>query len=342
MFGNNSGESVAFIRVNEESVGGAYAHFTKGSPPQIAYVKRVDIEKRSGEAAEAGVARALATLGEFLIKEGAPALARLAHSGKVAYVLVAIDAPWQETAIRQEKIERTAPFTFTKSILNAALSKSAQVPDGAVLADESIVGTVLDGYETKSPIGKHVSRVNVIILNSYLDGKIAETVATAMRSTFHLSENRIRFVAASSVRYQAVRTLFPHEEDFLLIDTSSHSIVTALVRRKLLVAVEHQPLPNPAANVADWAPGIKKTLEQITTRFPLPRTIFFIAADADRNALKELFMSPTFAEIRLSTEPPQVIGVDESHTLDQIKLTGEAIADLGLISLVLFWSVSRS
>ncbi len=121
-------ESVAFIDIAADSVAGAYAQYAKSETPVILYARRLPIDIRTDEPHETALLRALQTLGDELIREGAPVLLRASGSGSADTILVSIDAPWGEITLRTEKLERESSFIFTKSIVDTVLKNTATVP----------------------------------------------------------------------------------------------------------------------------------------------------------------------------------------------------------------------
>src|SRR3989344_7982612 len=206
-------ESLVLIDVSAGSVAGAYARYKEGETQSLLYTRRVTIEIKGKEEHELAMLRALKELGDVLIREGAPVLARNTGSGSANSILVSVDTPWQETKIRTERFERETPFTFTRSMVATALEKMSIKTPGKSLADESIIGTILNGYETREPYGKRVHRASVIILTSLIDEKISGGIAATLRSLFHTKN--IFSITGNSLRYQAMRTAFPHEHDAL-------------------------------------------------------------------------------------------------------------------------------
>src|SRR3989344_9633650 len=89
-------ESLVFIDISAGSVAGAYAYYKEGETPSLLYTRRLPIEVRKDEPHELAMLRALEILGDALIKEGAPILARTTGSGRADIILVSVDAPWQE------------------------------------------------------------------------------------------------------------------------------------------------------------------------------------------------------------------------------------------------------
>lgn len=335
LFGAKKTESVALIEIGPDSVAGGFAVFKKNARPVIAYATRMAIVPALNEDPSATVARTLAVLGERLIREGAPRLMRVSGSGTVHSVLVSVKAPWQQTTIRSEKIERTSPFTFTKALLATALQKSATPPSGRLLADEFVVGTVLDGYTVKYPVGQRASRVSVVVLSSFIDESLSLGIAAGLRKIFHTTA--IRLVAAAALRSEALRAVFPHEEDYLAVDVAGDSVTTTLLRRGLLSAVEHSQITIESRAKNAWVGALTATLEAITKRYPLPRKVLLLAGEGDRVELKKKIEEAPLASLRLSDEPLLVVAVTPSQLTEAVIVAPEVEPDLGLGLMAIFY-----
>jgi len=202
-------QSVVLIDVATDSVAGAYALYKENETPTLLYTRRLPLEIRKDEPREHAMVRALTILGAELIREGAPILMRATGSGRAETILVSIGTPWQETKVRTENFERENPFVFTKSIVATAIEKTSVVPSGKFLADESIIGTILNGYETHDSYGKKIRRASVTVLTSLVEKDVYDAVVSTLRGLFHTKH--ILTIAAGSLRYQAIRVAFPHE-----------------------------------------------------------------------------------------------------------------------------------
>ena len=111
-FGHSKTESVVLIDIRADSIAGAYAYSKKEEAPMLAYTTRIPISARTDESAENAMLRALETLGDSLIREGAPILLRATGSGRSDSILVSIDGLWQKTSVRTERFEQKDPFTL--------------------------------------------------------------------------------------------------------------------------------------------------------------------------------------------------------------------------------------
>lgn len=327
-------ESLVLIHISAASVAGAYAYYKKGEAPILLYTCRLPIEIRDKELHERAMLRTLEMLGAVLIREGAPTLARHTGSGSADTILVSVDAPWQETKIRTEHFERRTSFTFTKRMVAMALEKTGLTAPGKILADESVIGTILNGYETREPYGKRVNRASVIILTSFIDEKISESVFATLRGLFHTKN--ILSIAGSSLRYQAMRIAFPHERDALILDGMGSLISIALVRKDLLVAVTEMSEDAPT-QAGSWVKKVISEFTELAKRHPLPRTIFLLAQENNVSALEKALNVAKLGGLWPSDNPPKVVSVLASHVVGSIRQAATVLPDLPLLLMALYW-----
>ncbi|MDP2665037.1 MAG: hypothetical protein Q8P23_00070 [bacterium] len=331
--GKKKSESVVLIDIGTGSVAGAYAEYTEGEQPVVLYTRRLPIEIHEGEPHEDAMLRALGILGDALIREGAPVLMRATGSGSTDTVLVSVDAPWQKTSVRTEYFEQKDPFIFNKNMVRAALEKTSVAPTGQLLVDESIIGTILNGYETKDPYGKEARRASILILTSLIDEKVAKGIQKTLRGLYHTKN--ILSIAGSSLRYQAMRIAFPHERDALILDATGPLTSIALVRRDLLVDVVEIQIHK--ADTAIWLETLTDELAALAERFPLPRTIFLLAREPDITSIRETLDEAGLGKLWLSDNPPKIVSVRGSHLVGLIRETATATPDISLLLMALYF-----
>ncbi|MBI3572150.1 hypothetical protein HY091_01275 [Candidatus Kaiserbacteria bacterium] len=328
--------SALLINIGANSVGGAYVQ-ESGGPPVLLYAKRVPIEARAGEAPETSISRALPLLVASLLNEGAPALQRATGSGAAEGILVCLDAPWQTTSMRVERIEEARPFVFTERLVNEKLASASQVPLGQVLVDESLVGTVLNGYETSEPYGKHAQQAIIVILVSSVATKIAEAIALALRQAYHTRQ--ISLIAGASLRYQAMRAAFPLERNFLILDATGPEIAIALVRHGLLVAIREAP--DGGAGDAKWSAEVRGALAALAASYPLPQVIFLLAQEGEMERLSAVLDAANLGTLWLSDNPPKVVALTAQHLAGMVSVKNDLPPDL-LLSLMALYLKSLS
>ena len=204
---------------------------------------------------------------------------------------------------------------------------------GKVLADESIIGSILNGYETRNPYGKKAHRAAIIILTSLIDEHIAAGVAATLRSLYNT--RHIALIAGGSLRYQAMRAAFPHERNALILDVARSSTSIALVRKNLFVAAEE--ITEGESNTDAWAAKVTEKLGAIAQHFPLPRTIFFLAQESHAAALRQALASSKFGSLWLSETPPNLVSVLPSHIVGSVRYMATTPPDLPLLLMALYW-----
>ncbi len=227
--------SFALFDCNSTSVGGALAHIEGGNLPLIYYTVRQPIETREHETSSEAMLRTLASVAEALSTKGGPTLRSETGSGHIDRVLVCIGTPWQKTSIRIEALSEQKPFLFTQALVSDILKKDTSIPEGFTKSRESIIGTLLNGYETSQPYGKKVNRAEIVVLSSYVQNDIAEKIEKVVRKTYHT--HALTVTAFASVAYTALHELYPHEKDFLVLEVSGEATDIAFVKRGFLVDI---------------------------------------------------------------------------------------------------------
>ena len=374
LFGGKN-EVVALFEIGPASVGGAYVEMKSNEPPTILYTKRAPVESRdtssvSASASIPDMARALKTLCDALIREGTPVLTRMKGSGRIDRIIASITSPWQEIAIRTETVEQDRPFTVSRALLATVLKKTGDLPLGRETGDESVVATLLNGYETHGPFGKKAKRVDLVILSSSLEATAAARVTEVLRAAYHT--HAIRLVAFSPAAYAALRELYPHEKNFIVVHVSGETTDIMLIKRGLLasavsVSSGTNDLLRAARNADEQAnaPGnarldflvdrsknesfrdratraeaafldeVGKGLRSFSERHALPRTIFLLAETDTREFLRHLLDADPLHSLWLSDEPLSIIPVLQKHATSKVRTTPATEEDVRLSLLAI-------
>lgn len=226
---------MVLITIGSSACSGAYVEYTTGEQPTIHYNTRHLIESRDGEDLKTAMLRTLDMVGTDLIELGAPTLRRETGSGSVDGVLISIAGPWQETKVRTETVQPGTPFTFTHRMLSEIVASHTPASENRVSFGESVIATILNGYDIADPFGKKANRAEVVILSSTLDKGVTEEIRSRIRKLYHT--HSISFTAFAPVTYAVLRDLYPHERDFLVLDVATEDTDLAFVKAGLLVDV---------------------------------------------------------------------------------------------------------
>ena len=325
-------ESVVLVDIGTDSIAGACVRYAGTELPAILYTRRLPVEAREDEPREKAVIRALRILTDTLIREGAPILVRTTGTGRIDAILASINGPWQTSSVRIEQFEQETPFIFTKSLVTKALERNTAPSSEKFLADESTVGTILNGYETHNPYGKKAHRASVIILTSLIDKLVAEGIRMALESAYH--SKHILSIAGNSLRYQAMQKVFPHERNALILDAMGHSTSLALVRNGLLVSI----IEIPGADTTDaWIESMGRELAELAKNYPLPRTIFLLARETEISSLRQTIDAAHLGKLWLSDNPPKIVSVLGNHMGGLVRHADAVSLDLSIILMAIYY-----
>lgn len=329
--GRERAKPVVLVDFGSDSVGGAYVLSAPSTSPVLLYARRMPVEARRAEPQESAALRALAVLLDALLREGAPTLARAVGSGNVGEIIVSFDSPWQKVSMRTEHLEQEMPFVFTRSLADALLEKTRDKAFAGPFADERVVGTILNGYETREPHGKKAHRAEVVALSSVIEAHVAEQVVAALRGIYHT--RRITPLAACPLRYLAIQRAFPHERDTLIIDAMGSATSVALVRKGMLSALAEAP---GSRGGSAYARRVGAALAALAKQYPLPRTIFLLAREQDAAALRKDLDPANLGNFWLSDNPPKLVSVLPSALGALVRQSSASSPDLMLVLMALY------
>jgi hypothetical protein len=365
LFGGSESKPVALIDIGSGSVGGAYLSHDENGLPVLHYTARIPVRPHGEEPLTFAMLRALEELGTELVSRGAPALRKGAGTSHVHETLVSVASPWQETNVRIERLEEHTPFTFTRTLMNSVIAKTATTNPDRVGSGEEIIATLLNGYETNRPFGKRVTRADIVVLSSTLPATVAESIEGIVRKWHHARHST--FTAFASCAYVVFRDLFPHEKEFIVIDIAGEATDIAFVKHGFLESVMSAPVglhhltkgktttlsPDVAAptgvvritrDTADtssalrteWLDHIHDALKAFSSEHALPRKLFMLADDNAREYLRNALNDSSLRSLWLSDEPLTIVPVTPSQFTPFVKLGSGAEGDIFLMMLALF------
>ena len=361
----NSAKSVVLIDITSSSIGGAYARITPNAPAALLYTTRIPIENSSARIESTLMLRTLDAVLRDLREKGAPLLHRRTGSGSVQSVFVHISAPWQTTDIHTEIFADEKPFTFTESLLEKA-KKSTQVPPGRFRSEESILGTVLNGYRTLQPMGKKILRAEVIVLHASIEAEVATLIRSALGSftTFH----EVYFSSMPTLMLATIPYAFPHEKDYWTLRITDEATEIVFVKNgfplgyssfpsglgefarvakaqgfhsfpdggDLIDQKQNADLDTRITEVSHrFTSAIIQRLYEYTATHALPRTLFLITDVGAVAFMRRVLNAPDMHALWLSDEPLAIIPLQSSFFSTQVGHEVGAAEDLVLDMLAL-------
>jgi hypothetical protein len=373
--------SFALIDICSASVAGALTHIQDGKST-IYYTERLPIKHRENEDDNEAMLRTLEDLSNRLLTHGAPILRKETGSGHLTKIFISVSAPWQKTSVRTEHINPPKPFIFTKALVSETIVKTTIVPEGYGKSGESLIATILNGYEIVKPYGKHVARAELIVLSSFLEKKVANDIEEVLRKTYHT--HSIAITGFAPVAYAAFREVFPHEKDYIVLHVGAEASELAVIKRGLLVSVvslnygTHSLLRSISASVKNpgsatvkhaadwestsiidlqhnqlyeekveaakkqWVEVLRKTLQELSTQNALPRTLFLLSDDESREYLRASLDSTLLRSLWLTEEPLRIIPITSNQFTSLVPYRAQAEGDIFLALLALFAQKDRS
>jgi hypothetical protein len=202
-----------------------------------------------------------------------------------------------------------------------------------MLAEESVISTILNGYDTRTPYGKSAKRASVVILTSLIERRVAHDIISTLESMYHTKN--IMPISGSSLRYQAMRSIFPHERDAIILDATIKSRTSiTLVRNSIFVTMIQTTVPT---DDATWVSTIANELAEIAKHYPLPRTIFLLTRVEDASLIQEELGEMNFSSLWLSDNPPKIVTVLQSHMTGMLRYLAAGQLDFGLLFMALYY-----
>lgn len=358
--------SVALIDITSSSVGGAYARVAEGAMTAVYYAIRIPIEAATAEVPQSLMLRTLDSVLIELRSKGAPVLRSHTGSGSVDAVYVSVGAHWQQTSVRTETVVEEKPFVFTDAIL-AKAKKQGEVPEGYERSQETVLATLLNGYETKEPLGKKAKRAEIIILSADMLEEPAKLMHRALGSfSSHRSVNVTGF---PMLAHKAIGLAFPHEKDYLALRVTGEATELVFVNRGFPISVaslscglnvfaraarsggftsfpdggniiDHEKSADLDAGLTaargSWTAALAEALRTFTATRALPRSLFLLAEPEAREFLRRTLDVPELHALWLSDEPLAVIALEPKQFVSMTGRDETLAEDLPLDLLALY------
>lgn len=270
---------VVLFDITASRVAGAYVSYPEKGLPEVVYTEALAVKRHASEEIEAAVLRTLKKVGEMLITRGAPAVQRVLGHARAGEVIVSMGAPWQETRVHTEVIQSEEPFMLTSKLISQTIADAESKDSSRTPSGTELIGMTLNGYAVQEGVGRKVKTAALTLLSSTLDTKTTERVYSCVRSIFHSRD--ITFTAFAPVTFEVLKTLYPHERSYLILNVGARESDLAFVRHGVLVDIGSKPHGLDALLSSVHTAEHEALLEEGPTSVPTDQSEYI---RADRNA----------------------------------------------------------
>lgn len=163
--------------------------------------------------------------------------------GKPDEIFCVLASPWHVSETRIIKLEKNIPFTFTSKLAESLIQKEISIFEEEYLAKyadgkspvKSIelknIKTMLNGYESPSPLDKKAKELEMTIFVSISPEQILNQVQEIVGKVFHYKE--IKFASSLLASFAVVRDAHKESENFLLVDIGEVTDIS-MVKKNIL------------------------------------------------------------------------------------------------------------
>jgi len=253
MFWSNSSQKLSVVcDVGSASVGVAFVLFSQNRKPKILSSVRVPIAIQNApeHELEPAISRYIEDAFTLIVKQKLIGEGSKKISQKVDHVFVFFSSPWYVSKTRTVLLQKDKPFLLKKESIEALVVEEEQKFQKDVLdgkyehvsrsdtspIERELVRVKLNGYETVNPYMKEASNVELTLFMSLALRSVLGTVRNLAQKHFHTDEVFSHTFPLAS--FGAVRSMFPHESNFTLIDLAGEMTDITVVRSSVIMGSE--------------------------------------------------------------------------------------------------------
>ncbi|MFA6273055.1 MAG: hypothetical protein WC673_00990 [Candidatus Paceibacterota bacterium] len=251
-------QSYLLFDIGSGSVGGGVVVIS-GGKPKIVYTNRepfVFEKEINHKKLFANMLRALEKSVSDIQKNG---LSHLTFtplgSHHIQDIFCVMSAPWCLSRTKILKIKKDEPLMVTPNLLEEiaeneelALGKDAStIGDGLYegnaklcAVEKKLIKVLLNGYETRLPVYKKVTNLELSLFLSVTTEDIKKAVEETVAKVFG-HHRRIEFNSFALTSYVVLRDSFPNKQDFIFIDISGEVTELTFVRHQVILEIASFP-----------------------------------------------------------------------------------------------------
>lgn len=359
LFSSPHHKNIAVVDIASGSIGGGLVAVPKQGTPTMVSSTRVPF-KTTGERL-VSLVRACDEL-SFILTHQNKTLKQISGDGTISEVWVTIGAPWQKSKLSTKVLEDKKPFVISRDVLNKIVNGTEE-PD--TISAVTILSSLLNGYQVKTPLGKSVSRAEFSLLSSALPKDSHNKIANAVKKI----APKVVFVDRTQLFWKTLGTLCPREESYLVLSVTEEESTIVLVRNRIPRGLGTVPFGTASFTRAarsggvsiptekslvdmtrnskleasiqkveqTWLAALTNELKTVSAGEALPRSIFLFAPHESRDYLKRVLEKPALQTLWMSGASMTVVPIISASFAK--RLVGEQTTELDVMLGALALSV---
>ena len=352
---NNKEKLALVFYIGSSSVGGALFLMQSSGVPKILISLREKLPLRKTlniDSFASYTLKALDTVAAKIYKAGL---------GKPEEVFCILSSPWHVSQTRVIKLEKNMPFPFTSKLALELIEKEISFFEQEYIKKyqqeaasmRSIefknIKTMLNGYESSSPIDQKIKELEMTIFISISPEQFLKKVEEVIGRSFYIKS--IRFSSFNLASFAVVRDMYAHKEDFLLIGIDGEMTDITMVKKNILresvsfplgsnsftrgIAVLSRLSVNEAESIVsllkdghaaggaekkfgpalsklrqEWLHKFQESLANLSNDISVPSTIYLIVDKDMANLFSETIKSEQFNQYTLTESKFEVVFLD--------------------------------
>lgn len=222
---------VAVIDITSSSVGGALVESNEGCPIILLAVPKSPVNFLLDVSLEASL-RCAADALRLTAKK-----LKSVYSGRIDEILCVFSSPWFASKIKIITLAGEKPFEIKKDFFSRLIEEEERnfvgvKNENGLFIEHEVVKTELNGYFTKSPVGKTVKSVKAYV---YLSSGVERAMEMAEREIAkNFIHTPLRFATSSLVVFKVLNDIINSKEGFLIIDIGGETTEIILIRDNAL------------------------------------------------------------------------------------------------------------
>ena len=243
--------------VGSATVSAGLVLFVRDTKPTVLWTTKVPFsiaEKPNQNHLEGIMFELLEQTFSLVVEKGLPEIHKQGIQKRLDEVFVTLASPWFIGKASTVKISKDEPFILDEKIIADAISDEekkfeADAVKGLYdqvrgqdirMIEREMVRVLLNGYETKNPYDKLATIAEVSLYMSIIPERILSGLQKLVRD--HLPLDQVTLHTFPLTFFAAVTNLFPHSNDYMLIDVAGESTDMSLVRDGTIIETTSFPV----------------------------------------------------------------------------------------------------